>query len=117
MFSDAIYKGSEADGLVPVTVVATGVVSLSYTVVITPTESSPVSAQAGIDFVNHTYSLTFNDTSLEQQANIIIFPDTPRTGTSIESFIILLSLTPDLKCSGVTVGSPSRAVVVLSDTS
>ena len=41
MFSDTIYKGSEADDLVSVTVVATGVVSLSYTVMITPTESSP----------------------------------------------------------------------------
>ena len=43
MLTASSYGGAEADGVIAVTVVATGVSSLPYNVTITPSELLPVS--------------------------------------------------------------------------
>ena len=45
MFNDSSYNGAEADGVIAVIVVTTGVSSLPYSVTITPSEQDPVSAR------------------------------------------------------------------------
>ena len=46
--------GDEADGIIPVTVVATGVSSMPYNVTITPSELTSVSLREVFDYSNDT---------------------------------------------------------------
>ena len=54
MFNASSYSGAEADGVIAVTVVATGESPVSYNVTITPSELLPVSASVLLDYSNDT---------------------------------------------------------------
>ena len=60
MFNATNYSGDEADGVVAITVVATGVLPFPYNVTITPSELLPVSARELFDYSNDTIVVTFN---------------------------------------------------------
>ena len=60
-FNTSLYTGKERDGVVPVTVVATGVASFPYTIEIRPfaaTVGDISEAQPGHDFDNKTIFIT-----------------------------------------------------------
>ena len=50
MFNDSSYSGDEADGVIAVTVIATGESPVPYNVTITPSELLPVSANELLDY-------------------------------------------------------------------
>ena len=114
MFNATNYTGAEADGVIPVTVVATGVSSLPYTVTITPSELAEVSARELFDFSNDTIVVTFNPGETEQTVDVVINPDCAREGS--EFFNLALSLDPVSTPSGITLGDPSTATAEIEDT-
>ena len=114
MFNDTSYCGDEADGVIPVTVVATGVSTEPYTVAITPSEQAPVSARELYDYLNETVLLTFNPGETEKTVFIIVHPDCTREGS--EFFDLNLSLDPAAIDLGITLGDPSMAVAEIKDT-
>ena len=114
MFSDTGYCGAEEDGIIEVTVIATGTSSLSYNVTITPSELDPVSASEVFDFSNDTIVVTFNPGETEQTVPVVINPDCLREGS--ENFSLALSLGSTATGLGITLGDPSEADAEIKDT-
>ena len=116
------YRGNADNGVIPVTVIATGVASFPYTVEIRPLVASLGSlhvAQPGRDFVNETKFITFKPnqgTSLHKVVNITIIPDkSVHSGHHTKVFKVKLSLSSDIECSGIDEGSPSEAHIIFTD--
>jgi len=114
MFNSSTYSGDEADGIIPVTVMATGTSSTPYTVIITPSESDPQSATEDVDFSNNTIEVTFNPGETKKTINIVINPDCVEEGS--EFFDLSLSLLPITSRPGISLGTPSLAVAEIEDT-
>ena len=114
MFNDISYCGVEGDGVIAVTVVATGVLSLSYSTTITPSEIVPVSAREVSDYSNDTIDVTFNPGETEKTVFVFINLDCIREGS--EFFNLTLSLDPAALALGITLGDPSVAVAEIEDT-
>jgi len=114
MFNSSTYSGDEADGIIPVTVVANGTASIPYTVIITPSESDPRSAREGVDYSNETISVVFSPGETEKTANVDINPDCLREGS--EFFNLSLSLSSDSSSLGVGLGDLIEAVDKIEDT-
>ena len=114
MFNSTEYSGDEADGIIPVTVVATGTASIPYTVIIAPLESDPRSARAEVDYSNEAISVTFNPGETSKTINVVINPDCLREGS--EFFDLSLSLSTVASLLGVCLGDPSEAVAEIEDT-
>jgi len=114
MFNSSEYSGDEADGIIPVTVVATGTASIPYTIIITPSESDPRSAREEVDYSNETIEVIFNPGETEKTVNVDINPDCLREGSEFFN----LSLTPSSTASllGVCSGDPSKVVAQINDT-
>ncbi|XP_065902914.1 FRAS1-related extracellular matrix protein 2-like [Dysidea avara] len=112
-FNSSTYSGTEADGIIPVTVVATGTASIPYTVIITPLESDPRSATAIVDFSSNIIDVTFNPGETEKTVNVVINPDCLREGS--EFFNLSLSLSSAALILGVGLGDPSEAVAEIED--
>ena len=120
-FSDRSFTGNERDGVIPVTVVATGVTSFPYTVEIRPFAAKVGDhihiAQPGHDFDDKTLFITFEPkqgSSLRRVANITVKSDTTN-GHSLEGFKVSLRLSPDIECSGVDTGFPNNASIIVED--
>jgi len=113
-FNSSIYSGAEADGVIPVTVVATATASMPYTVLITPSESDPRSATSEVDFSNETIEVTFNPGETEKTVNVVINPDCLREGS--EFFNLSLSLSSDISNPAITLGDPNEVVAEIEDT-
>ena len=120
-FSTRLYTGNERDGVIPVTVVATGVASFAYTVEVRPFAAKVGDnihvAQPGHDFDNKTIFVTFEPnqgSSLQRVANITIKSDTT-VGHSLEGFKVSLHLSSDIECSGVDIGLPNNASIIVED--
>ena len=120
-FSTSLYEGLERDGVVPVTVVATGVASFPYTIEIKPFAAvvgDIHEAQPGHDFDNKTIFVTFEPnqgSSLKRVVNITVKNDTIDGGKNPEGFNASLHLSPHIECSGVDIGSPSVASIIVDD--
>jgi len=114
MFNSSEYSGAEADGIIPVTVIATGTASIPYTVIITPLESDPRSARAEVDYSNEVISVVFNPGETEKAVDVDINPDCLREGS--EFFNLSLSLSSVASLLGVCLGDPSEAVAEINDT-
>ena len=114
MFNDSSYSGAEADGIIAVTVVATGESSIPYTVTITPSEHVPASAKELFDYSNDTIVLMFNPGDTERTELVVINPDCAREGS--EFFNLTLSLDPAALAFGITLGDPSEAIAEIEDT-
>jgi len=114
MFNSSEYSGDEADGIIPVTVIATGTASIPYTVIIAPLESIPRSAKAEVDFSNEAISVVFNPGETEKTVFVITNPDCLREGS--EFFNLSLSLSSVASLLGVCLGDPSEAVAEIEDT-
>ena len=114
MFSADNFSGDEADGVIAVTIVATGVSPFPYNVTITPSERLPVSARELFDYLNETIVVTFNPGETEQTVEIVVNPDCGREGS--EFFNLTLSLDPAAMDLGITLGDPSMAVAEIRDT-
>ena len=114
MFNSTEYSGAEADGIIPVTVVATGTASIPYTVIITPLESDPRSARAEVDYANEAISVIFNPGETEKTVDVVINPDCLREGS--EFFNLSLSTSSAASLLGVCLGDPSEAVAEIEDT-
>ena len=116
MFNDSRYSGDEADGVIAVTVVATGVSSIPYNVTITPSELIPVSAREVFDYSNDTIIVTFNPGETNRTVLVVVnrYPDYLREGS--EFFNLTLSLDPAAMDHGITLGDPSVAVAEIEDT-
>ena len=113
MFNASSYSGAEADGVIAVTVVATGVSSLPYNVTITPSELLPVSARKLLDYSDDTIVVTFNPGETEQTVLLDINLDCIIEGS--EFFNLTLSLDPASMDLGITLGDPSMAVAEIRD--
>ena len=114
MFNASSYSGDEADGVIAVTVVATGVSSLPYNVTITPSELLPVSARELYDYLNDTIVVTFNPGETEKTVLLVVNPDGTTEGS--EFFNLTLSLDPAAMDLGIALGDPSMAVTEIRDT-
>ena len=118
MFNASSYSGDEADGVIAVTVVATGESPEPYNVTIIPTERLPeqvkVSARELFDYLNKTIEVTFNPGETEKTVLLVVNPDCTREGS--EFFNLTLSLDPAAMDLGITLGDPSMAVAEIRDT-
>ena len=114
IFNASSYSGDEADGVIAVTVVATGVSPEPYNVTITPSEHVPTSASGLSDYSNDTIVFTFNPGGTEKTVLTIINPDCTREGS--EFFNLTLSLDPAAMDLGITLGDPSMVVAEIRDT-
>ena len=114
IFNASSYSGDEADGVIAVTVVATGVSPEPYNVTITPSEHVPTSVSGLSDYSNDTIVVTFNPGETEKTVLIIINPDCTREGS--EFFNLILSMDPAAMDLGITLGDPSMAVAEIRDT-
>ena len=72
MFNDSSYIGAEADGAIAVTIVATGVSSMPYNIIITPSELITVSAREVFDYSNDTIVLTFNPGEINKTVLVVV---------------------------------------------
>ena len=113
ILNNSSYSGAEADGVIAVTVIATGESSVPYNVTITPSELLPVSARELFDYSNETIVVTFNPGENKQTAFIIISSDCVREES--EFFNLTLSLDPAAMDIGITLGVPSVAVAEIED--
>ena len=66
MFNDSSYSGCEADKVIAVTIVATGVSSKPYTVTVIPSELVPPNATEVLDFSKEPIEVTFNPGETKQ---------------------------------------------------
>ena len=114
MFNASSYTGAEADGVLAVTVVTTGVSSLPFNVTITPSELAVVSARKLFDYSNDPIVVTFNPGETEQTVLVVINPDCAREGS--EFFDLTLSLDHASIPSGITLGNPTTATAEIEDT-
>ena len=71
MLNATNYSGAEADGVIAVTVVATGLSLVPYNVTITPSELLPVSARELFDYSNDTIVVTFNPGKSEKTVLLV----------------------------------------------
>ena len=113
MFNDSSFSGDEADGVIPVTIVATGVSSMPYNVTITPSELIPVSAREVFDYSNDTIVVTFNPGNYNKTVLVVINPDCLKEGS--EFFNLTLSLDSAAMALGITLGSSSEANAEIGD--
>jgi len=113
-FNSSTYSGAESDGIIPVTVVATGTASIPYTVIITPSESDPQSATAEVDFSNEPTEVTFNPGETEKTGNVAINLDRLREGS--EFFTLSLSLSIDALSLDISISNPSESIAEIEDT-
>ena len=113
MFNDSSFSGDEVDGVIAVTIVATGVSSVPYNVTITPSEHIPVSAREMFDCSNDTIVVTFNPGETEQTVLVVINPDCIREGS--EFFNVTSSLDSTAMDLGITLGDPTVAVAEIED--
>ena len=114
MFNDSSYSGAEADGVIAVTVVATGVLPFPYNVTITPSETVPVSASESSDYSNDTIVVTFNPGETEQTVLVSVNPDCITEGS--EFFNLTLSADPAAAAVGIMLGDHSVVVAEIEDT-
>ena len=121
-FSARLYTGNERDGVISVTVVATGVTSFPYTIEIRPFVAKLGHhihvAQPGHDFDSKTIFVAFepdHGNTLQRVVNITVKPDTIGHGYNLEGFKVSLHLSSDIECSGIVKGSPSEASIIISD--
>ena len=121
-FSSKLYTGYERDGVISVTVVATGVASFPYTIEIRPFVAKVGDhihvAQPDHDFDNKTIYVTFEPkqgSNLQRVVNITVKSDTIDGGKNPEGFKVSLHLSSDIECSGVVKGSPSKASIIVYD--
>ena len=114
MFNDSSYSGAEADGVIVVTVVATGVLPFPYNVTITPSETVPVSASELSDYSNDTIVVTFNPGETEQTVLIPVNPDCITEGS--EFFNLTLSADPAASAVGIMLGDHGVVVAEIEDT-
>ena len=116
MFNDSTYSGDEADGVIAVTLVATGVSSIPYNVTITPSELIPVSAREVFDYSSDAIVVTFNPGETNKTVLVVVnrYPDYLREGS--EFFNLTLSLDPAAMDCGITLGDPSVAIAEIEDT-
>ena len=120
-FSNSLYTGKERDGVVPVTVVATGVASFPYTVEIRTfvAEVGDIhEAHPGHDFDNETLFITFEPnqgSNLQRVVNITVKDDPTGGGKNPEGFKASLHLSSHIECSGVDIGSPCDASIIVYD--
>ena len=117
-----MYTGNVKDRIIPVTVVATGVVSFPYTIGVKPNVArlGPLHpAEPNCDFANETKFITFEpkrSADLQRMVNITVMPDCKgETGQNPEVFKISLFLSSDLECSVINKGSPSEAFIIILD--
>ena len=113
MFKASSYSGDEADGVMAVTVVATGVSSLPYNVTITPSELLPVSARELLDYSNDTIVVTFNPGETKQTVIVVINSDSVKEG--FKFFNLTLSLNSVAITLGIDLGNPNVAVAEIKD--
>ena len=113
-FNDSMCSGDEADGVIAVTLVATGELPVPYNVTITPSETVPVSASELFDYLNDTIVVTFNPGETEKTVLLVVNPDCTREGS--EFFNLTLSLDPVAMDLGIMLGDPSVAVAEIEDT-
>ena len=116
------FTGNERDGVVPVTVVATGRASFPYTIEIRPFAAKVGDyiheAQPDHDFDNKTLFVTFEPNqkaSLQRVVNITVKPDKAGGGKSLEGFKASLHLSSDIEYSRVDIDSPSNASIIVND--
>ena len=114
MFNDSSYSGAEADGVIAVTVVATGVLPFPYNVTITPSEIVPVSASELSDYSNDTIVVTFNPGETEQTLLVPVNPDCITEGS--EFFNLTLSADPAAAAVGIMLGDHGVVVAEIEDT-
>ena len=115
MFNDTIFRGAETNGIIEVTVIATGISSVPYNVTITPSELLPVSARELFNCSNDTtVVVTFNHGDTEQSVLIVVNPDCAREGS--EFINLTLSLDPAAEALGITLGDPSEAAAEIKHT-
>ena len=114
MFNASSYSGAEADGVIAVTVVATGVLPFPYNVTMTPSEHVPTSASGLSDYSNDTIVVTFNPEETEKTALVPVNPDCILEGP--EFFNLTLSAGPAVAAFGVMLGNSSVAVAEIEDT-
>ena len=77
-FNDSMCSGDEADGVIAVTLVASGESPVPYNVTITPSELLPVSARELFDYSNDTIVVTFNPGETEKTVLLVVNPDCTR---------------------------------------
>ena len=114
MYNDSSYSGAEADGVIAVTVVATGVLPFPYNVTITPSEIVLMSASELSDYSNDTIVVTFNPGETEKTVLVPVNPDCITEGS--EFFNLTLSGDPAAAAVGIMLGDPSVAVAEIEDT-
>ena len=114
IFNASSYSGDEADGVIAVTVVATGESPVPYNVTITPSELANVSARELFDYFNETIVVTFNPGETEKTVLLVVNPDCTREGS--EFFDLNLSLDSAAVDLGITLGDPSVVVAEIEDT-
>ena len=114
MFNASSYSGAEADGVIAVTVIATGVLPFPYNVTITPSEIVPVSASELSDYSNDTIVVAFNPGETEKTVLVPVNPDCITEGS--EFFNLTLSVDPAAAAVGIMLGDPSVAVAEIEDT-
>ena len=114
MFNASSYSGDEADGVIAVTVVATGVLPFPYNVTITPSEHVPTSASGLSDYSNDTIVVTFSPGETEKTALVPVNPDCILEGP--EFFNLTLSAGSAAAAFGIMLGDPSVAVAEIEDT-
>ena len=114
LFKDITFSGSEADGSIAVTVVATGVSPFPYNVTIMLSEFDQVSSGELPDYSDDTIVLTFNPGDTEKTALIAVNPDCEIEGS--EFFNLTLSLGPSTVTPGIFLGDPSEAAAEIEDT-
>ena len=114
MFNASSYSGDEADGVIAVTVVATGVSSLPYNVTITPSEHLPVSARELLDYSYDTIVVTFNPGETKQAVMVAINSDCIKENS--EFFNLTLSLNSATVTLGIDLGHPIVAVAEIKNT-
>ena len=113
MFNAISYSSDEADGVIAVTIVATGESPVPYNVTITPSEHVPVSARESFDYLNEIIVVTFNPRETEKTVLLVVNPDCTREGS--EFFNLTLSLNSVVMDPGITLGDPSVAVAEIED--
>ena len=113
MFNASSYSGDEADGVIAVTVVATGVSPEPYNVTITPSELLPVSARELFDFSNDTIVVTFNPGETKQTVLVVINSDCVKEGAKF--FNLTLSLHSVAITLGIDLCHPNVAVAEIKE--
>ena len=112
IFNASSYSRNE-DGVIALTVFATGVSPEPYNVTITLSELLPVSVRELFDYLNETIVVTFNPGEFEKTVLFVVNPDCTREGS--EYFNLTLSLDPAAMDLGITLGDPSMAVAEIEN--